>query len=74
MSTIHTRLTFNEESGITSGTLNMIPTRRTMPPASWPSPVSRFLDSSNSPISHRGGRAIHLARPDRRRDDFSPAA
>ena len=74
MSTIHARLTFNEESGITSTAFQMIPTRRTMPPANWPSPVSRFFDTSNAPIGSRGGRIIHLARPDRRRDDFSPAA
>ncbi len=42
-------LSFAEASGATSVAVDLLPARRHMVPADWPSPILRFLDSSNSP-------------------------
>lgn len=40
-------LSFAEASGATSVAIDLLPARRHMVPADWPSPILRFLDSSN---------------------------
>ncbi len=40
-------LTFTESSGATSVAVDLLPARRHQVPMDWPSPILRFMDSSN---------------------------
>ncbi len=51
---------FAEASGATGVAVDLLPTRRCRVPADWPSPILRFLDSSNPrPRSTRRSAVAH---------------
>lgn len=59
-------LSFAEASGATSIAAELLPARRHMVPADWPSPILRFLDSSNPRprVTRRSAVAHHpVSRP-----------
>lgn len=53
-------LTFAEASGATSVAVDLLPARRCRVPADWPSPILRFMDSSNPrPRVTRRSAVVH---------------
>jgi hypothetical protein len=75
-----TILNHSEASGITSGSLGMMPERRSRVPANWPSPILRFmspsatLNAKSSTVSRQPRPAPSSRRAAPARPNYPPMA